>query len=245
MQHYDELFELRGSSYDRAMRRYPDARRAEFAQVIAASGASAVSVVGDVPAGGGYLAAFLPPGCQYQGHEPCQAFVQHHGATSAQTPLLPLPWQSNTLDAVISLAGIHHVEDKASLFRDMHRVTRPGGRLVISDVAEGSAVARFLDDFVGRYNSTGHDGAYLNTETGRQLEQTGWRILRDEIVNIPWHFASEAALAEFCTLLFDIRRAGPDLVLDQVRQRLGIRSLAGTGVDMSWSLRTITAEKAA
>jgi len=241
MQQYDELFELRGSSYDIAMRRYPEARRAEFAQVVEAAKLQPGMVVGDVPAGGGYLQCYLPAGCQYLGHEPCGAFASHQHAS---TSLLPLPWHDNALDVVISLAGIHHVEDKFALFRDMHRVTRPNGRLVISDVAEGSAVAHFLDDFVGRHNSTGHEGSYLNVETCRLLQQAGWRICSDEIVQIPWHFEHENELAAFCTLLFDIRRAGPADVIHAVRQLLGIHSVATSGIDLCWSLRTLTARKA-
>ena len=34
MKSYDELFALRGSAYDRAMRRYPQARAQEFAQAL-------------------------------------------------------------------------------------------------------------------------------------------------------------------------------------------------------------------
>lgn len=243
MQQYDELFELRGTSYDIAMRRYPEARRAEFAQVIDAAGLRSGMVAGDVPAGGGYLQAFLPAGCEYQGHEPCGAFAPHHNTGLRPVPLLPLPWPDHALDVVISLAGIHHVDDKAALFHEMHRVTRSGGRLVISDVAEGSAVARFLDGFVGRHNSTGHEGSYLNAETSQLLHEAGWRVKRDETLRIPWHFHDEAELAEFCTLLFDIRRAAPAEIIQAVSERLGIQRVAPEGVALCWSLRTLTAEK--
>lgn len=244
MQEYDKLFEARGSSYDMAMRRFPDARRDEFAQVVEAAALRPGMIVGDVPAGGGYLQSYLPAHCQYRAHEPCGAFAPHQNTNTGFRALLPLPWQDNTLDVVISLAGIHHVDDKLSLFRDMHRVTRPGGRLVISDVAEGSAVAHFLDGFVGQHNSTGHEGSYLNAETSSLLNQTGWQVVSDEIRQIPWHFSSEEDLAEFCALLFDIRRATSADLIAAVKSRLGVQVSAHGGIDMCWSLRTLTAEHA-
>jgi len=245
MQQYDQLFEVRGSSYDKAMRHFPKARQAEFAQVIEAAGLQPGDIIGDVPAGGGYLRSWLPEGCQYLGHEPCGSFAPHQTVNAGFSPLLPLPWQDHTLDVVVSLAGIHHVTDKAAVFDELYRVTRPGGRLVLSDVAEDSCVARFLDGFVGQHNSTGHHGHYLNHETCELLKRSGWIIVSDRIRMIPWHFRSERDLACFCTLLFDIRRASADETLSAVDQMLGIERTADGRVALSWSLRTIVAEKAA
>lgn len=55
MKTYDELFETRGSAYDRAMRRYPRARDQEFRQVVERALLGEGMLVADVPAGGGRL----------------------------------------------------------------------------------------------------------------------------------------------------------------------------------------------
>lgn len=157
MQSYSGLFDRCGSSYDIAMRRYPQARLAEFRQILEPLTIKSGMHIGDVPAGGGYLHAHLPPGAIWEGHEPCASFTNHGAVSTIENhPLLPLPWPDHALDAVVSLAGIHHLEDKTGLFAEVGRVLKPAGIFVLSDVAEGTSIARFLDGFVGDHNSTGH-----------------------------------------------------------------------------------------
>ena len=240
---YTELFDLRGSAYDRAMRRYPNARDAEFEQVVNCAGLRPGMVVADVPAGGGYLARYLPAGCACVGHEPCDGFVHHGVKTEPGRPFLPLPWKDDSIDVVISLAGVHHMEDKRPFWRETLRVTRPGGRFVLSDAAEGSAVAKFLDGFVGDFNSTGHDGVFLCESDLKDLSQAGWRILAAEQVAYHWRFAGRDEMADFCQGLFDISTASRTRVGEAIERDLGCDGLSDGQVGMRWSLMTIVAEK--
>jgi len=262
MQSYTDLFSTRGSAYDTAMRRYPAARAAEFEQAVAAGRIEPGMLVGDVPAGGGYLARYLPEGCVCLAHEPCRDFNRREPVAAGQpdakaqtaqvtlhagqeVPLVPLPWQDGVLDVLVSLAGVHHLEDKRPLFAEMRRVTRPGGRLVLSDVAEGSATARFLDGFVGANNSTGHEGVFLDDSTVEDLRRTGWRVLEAETARFHWRFANHAQMADFCRSLFDIRSAEPEAILAAIEEGPGTDPLPGGDVGMRWSLTTITAENPA
>lgn len=244
MKTYDELFEVRGSAYDRAMWRYPRARDEEFRQAIDQAQLSPGMVVADVPAGGGYLQAYLPPDCHWRGHEPCASFTHHGDASSpaAHRPLLPLPWSDHSIDVAISLAGVHHLEDKRPLFADLHRVVKSGGRLVLSDVAAASAVAHFLDGFVGAHNSTGHEGVFLDDRTDDELRETGWRILSSAIVPMHWLFADRPAMVDFCQNLFDLCRATPQSIEKAIVADLGIAIVESGQTAMNWSLRTIVAE---
>ena len=142
---YQEHFNLRGSAYDRAMQRCPDARAEEFTQALKAVNPSPPMVVADVPSGGGYLRRYLPKGCTWTGHEPCASFTRHGALADPGVPLLPLPWADHSIDTAFTLAGVHHIDDKRPLFAELFRVVKPGGKLVVSDVAEGSIVAKFLD----------------------------------------------------------------------------------------------------
>lgn len=244
VERYEDMFVERGSAYDRAMRSLPRARAAEFGQVIARAETRPGQVVADVPAGGGYLRAFLPAGVAWVGHEPCASFqAGQHGAATTGRPLLPFPWSDATADRVICLAGLHHQTDKAPFHAEARRVLRPGGRYVLSDVSATSPVATFLDGFIGAHNSTGHDGAYLDEGTVTALVAGGWRILSDELVRFHWIFRDRVELGEFCHGLFDLRTVSPAQVAEAAATLLGVDELSD-GVGLRWELRTIVAEPA-
>ena len=245
MQSYAELFDKRGATYDFAMHRYPDARQAEFAQIIQLADIRPGMRVGDVPAGGGYMQAYLPPDAIWEGHEPCVSFTNHGTGQSASDnrPLLPLPWGDAELDAVVSLAGVHHLENKGELFTEIARVLKPGGCFVLSDVAEGSATARFLDGFVGDHNSTGHDGRYLGEQTFKELRTAGWRITSSRQRNFTWDFADREEMGDFAYHLFDICKSTPHAAADAIERELGIVHLPDGRIGMNWSLLTIACVK--
>lgn len=223
------------------MRRYPYARQQEFAQAIAAARLSPGLVVADVPAGGGYLERHLPSDCRWLGHEPCASFFHHGRQTERAAPLLPLPWTNASVDAAISLAGVHHIDDKRPLFAELLRVVKPGGRLVVSDVAAGSAVARFLDDYVGTHNSTGHEGVFLDQNTLQELASAGWTVEEHSIRSFHWMFADRVAMVEFCHELFDMRSATEADTRAVIETQLGVTDHQDGAVGMHWSLMTIVA----
>lgn len=247
MQSYTDLFNTRGAPYDRAMQRHPDARRREFLQVITPANIAAGMRVGDVPAGGGYLRAYLPEGAIWEGHEPCSSFAHHGagGAAATSVPLLPLPWGDATLDVAVSLAGVHHLDDKGALFADIHRVLKPGGTFILSDVAEGSPPALFLDGFVGLHNSTGHDGRYLGPHTLDALHAAGWTIAAHGRQHFTWDFADRDAMGDFACLLFDICKSTPHATAQAIERDLGVQPLPDGQIGMNWSLMTILCNKPA
>ena len=240
---YTDLFTQRGSSYDQAMLEWPEARAQEFAQVIAAAGVAPGMTVADVPAGGGYLRGYLPQGCRWIGHEPCSDFTNHRtGAAEAARPLLPLPFADGEADTAISLAGVHHLADKRDLFAEMRRITRPGGRFALSDVARGTPTAHFLDGFVGNYNSTGHEGVFLDDHTLTELKEAGWQVLSAELRHFHWVFPDRAAMAGFCRRLFDICKTNADHVASALESGPGTDQLDGGMLGLRWSLMTVVSE---
>lgn len=238
---YEELFQLRGATYDGAMTRFPDARREEFLNTIARATLGPGALVADVPAGGGYLAKYLPRDCTWLGHEPCAAFG--HGATGQDVDLLPLPWADAGVDAALSIAGVHHLDDKLPLFGELARVVRPGGRLVLADVHEASAVSRFLDGWVDRHNSTGHVGSYLGDGTLGELRRAGWEILSADRVPFHWRFANVDDMGEFAHRLFDLRTSTPEETARTIAADLGVDPLPD-GVGMRWELFMVAATPA-
>jgi arsenite methyltransferase len=93
-----------------------------------------------------------------------------------------LPVDDASVDAVTSNCVINLVPDKAAVFREVARVLRPGGRMVVSDIVlEGplpEAVARDLAAWVGCVS-----GAVPRREYARLVEAAGLgqvEILRDD-----------------------------------------------------------------
>ncbi len=243
MKDYAEIFELRGSRYDKAMRQHPKARDEEFKQIISRACLTSTESVADVPAGGGYLKSYLPDGCMWLGHEPCSSFTSHGNTFSEKNKLLPLPWDNENIDIAMSLAGVHHIEDKRPLFLEINRVIKPGGRFVLSDVATDSAVAYFLDDYVGKYNSTGHQGIFLDEITLKELKESNWIINTSEQVNFHWKFDDLEEMEIFCNDLFDIGRVKKGQTIKAIEDLLSVSELPDGSFGMNWSLRTIVSDK--
>lgn len=237
---YEDIFRERGGAYHRAMGRWPEARRDEFLIPVQRAGITAGAAVIDVPAGGGYLQRYLPEFCTWHGHEPCASFLD--GPAAADTGLLPLPWPEHFADAAISVAGVHHLADKRPLFRDIHRVLKPGGRFVLADAHQESRVARFLDEFVGRHNSTGHRGDYLCDRTLTDLQDSGFAVRQSARTPYCWWFADRQQMGAFCRLLFDIRQVGDIEVADAIEEYLGL-SRRDAEVGMNWELLVVLGER--
>jgi arsenite methyltransferase len=103
------------------------------------------AVVADIGAGTGFLAQGLAPhvACVHVvdsspemlriARRKLAAFnnVQFHEAEGTC-----LPFADASLDAVLANMYLHHVTDPAIAIREMSRVLRPGGRLVITDLSE-------------------------------------------------------------------------------------------------------------
>jgi SAM-dependent methyltransferase len=241
---YDELFDERGSAYDLAMRRFPNARDQEFEQIIKRAEIKPSMIVADVPAGGGYLQKYLPKGSQWLGHEPCASFTNHGQmiANEPAKPLLPFPWENHVVDAVLTLAGIHHIENKLPFFIECRRVCKKNGILVVSDVAAKSKTAKFLDGYVGENNTTGHEGIFLDESTLSEITEAGWKIHSCELVDFHWVFSSKENMSVFCHGLFDLCKSSPKDTQMAIENQLGVSCLASGEIGMNWSLLTITAK---
>lgn len=225
---YGEIFEARGAPYHRAMTRHPQARRREFEQLFARRPLGGGETILDLPAGGGYLQAMVPGGCMVEGYELTAGF------SGQATVLDPAePWALGRFSRVVCLAALHHIEDKAGFLGKLVSHTAPGGVLHAADVAWDSPIAAFLDGFVGRFNGTGHEGAYLDRATFERVE--GAQVVAYEERDCPWAFGSEAAMLDFCTDLFGLQDCPADALAAALERHVGITDGAD-GPVLNWRL---------
>src|ERR1041385_6622795 len=83
----------------------------------------------DIPAGNGLLAERL----RNDGHEVVCADINRARPDYVYANLgEALPFRDAEFDACLCLEGIEHVLDSISLVRELCRITKPGGRIIIS-----------------------------------------------------------------------------------------------------------------
>jgi len=238
---YAEIFAERGAAYHAAMAACPRARDAEFHAVLEPLRNSPEGLLCDLPSGGGYLAAHLPPGLRYVGVDPSDDFIDAcpAGLDRIKADLVAVPLDDASVDYIVSLAALHHEPDLPSVFREMRRLLRAGGRAVIADVAIDTAPAVFLNGFVHANNPMGHEGHFLDDRIAGLLENAGFMISDDRLVDVPWQFETRGEAGQFCSQLFWMPSLDAGVVADAMDREIGFFASDGQ-IHLRWQLRRIT-----
>lgn len=235
---YAVTFSSRGGRYESAMRRFPNVRDGEFRAVVEFAGIGEGSVVIDVPAGGGYLRRYLPKTAEWIGIEVAESFLvgasDLDGALRSAKSLSAMPVPSGSVDRVVSVAGLHHEDDRPEFYREARRVLRDGGLLTIAEVAEDSKVARFLDGFVDAHGE-GHRGNYWSDRDRSDLGEAGFVAIESVVRDVAWRARSVDELVAFVSELFALDRASPTEVAAALERDLGVVESDGH-VRLSWEM---------
>jgi len=235
---YSDIFDLRGGMYQKAMNLFPEARRLEFEIPLSICQPEAHDIIVDLPSGGGYLSDYLENKDQLICLESSQQFVSFCEEKELAVYLYEndlLPLKTDQVDVIISIAGLHHIEDKSLIFSEMRRILKPEGRLCITDVKHNSKMALFLDDVVDKYTETGHRGFYLGDETLSELSRAGFCNIKQEVLNHSWSFKSKEDMVTYCKLLFALHEATDFMVLNGIEQYLTVKETP-SGVELEWEL---------
>lgn len=240
---YRDIFKLRGQLYHRAMQLFPDVRAQEFMNVLAEASIASHMTVVDVPSGGAYMSRYLEV-ANLIGLELAETFADLAVAHNQNVLLYEsdqFPLKDSCVDRVLSIAGLHHVQHKSRLFCEMRRILKPGGLVVLADIAEDSFVQCFLDDFVGGYSETGHSGWYFGNTTRSELGKSGFRIITDKPLNYAWYAPDLSQLAEFCRILFGMVRTDTRTVEKGIEKYLGVIE-RDNQIGLNWQLHCFACE---
>lgn len=243
---YKEIFNNRADSYHKAMLDWPEARNQEFEAILEGLDIRAQDVVVDLPSGGGYLSWYIPD-CVLHHVETSELFAELCHSKSPYplhiAELNQLPFADNSVDFVLSLAGLHHTENKTELFNEVFRILKPGGQFVLADAAKNSVTARFLDGWMANHNSMGHNGWYFDQNTEKQLIAANLESIQVEDKNYYWLYDNPAEAAKYCKLMFGIDLAEIDEIEKALHQHLGFEQY-GDATGLKWQLRFISCFKA-
>ncbi len=228
---YEDIFNHRGNLYDRAMRGSPKARQREFEYLFATAPLSGRETILDIPAGGGYLQAFVPDGVTVKGLEISDGF---HGEPSV-VPMFG-DWKVGKFSRGVCLAASHHIEDKPRFLKKLAEHIEPNGYIHLADVVSGSKESVFLDGFIGQFNETGHQGMYLADNSNEIADQSGLQLTRDEVRDTSWRFQSLTEALGFATLLFGVTGCPQDRLMQMMTAVLGMHPQGDLWI-VPWHLR--------
>jgi SAM-dependent methyltransferase len=240
---YAEIFEKRAADYHYAMRQSPRARNAEFMAVLEPLRKAPRGLVCDMPSGGGYLADYLWPEMDYLAVDPATDFFVEWPKPLQRllAEITKVPLADHSADYIVSLAGLHHEPNLADVFREMRRLLRSRGRVVLADVAVDTAPARFLNGFVAENCPLGHEGRFLHERTAAAVKAAGFKIADDRLLDLPWAFESFAEAGEFCRHLFGMTELSVEQTADAMDREIGFFVEDGHP-RLRWVLRRIVAD---
>jgi ubiquinone/menaquinone biosynthesis C-methylase UbiE len=105
-----------------------------------------------------------------------------------------LPWPDNCFDLVVSCNMFHYITHPVAAVREMERVLRPGGRIVITDWCDDYVACRLCNLYL-RLMSKAHYKTYRESECASLLKQAGHSQPRIERYKISWLWGLMTATA--------------------------------------------------
>lgn len=244
---YQDIFNQRGLSYHQAMLKYPQSRKDEFQNIIRLSDLQDGNLLLDIPSGGCYINNFIDNNLKIFSGETSQEFISHHQISSNNHILIcqdfsHIPLISNSIDRVLSLAGLHHIDNKIIFYQEIYRILTKNGIFCIGDVWKDSKVADFLNIFVDNYNSMGHKGDFLTKKVKSNLESLNFNVVENSIINYYWYFDSIDNMIDCCKLLFGLDQANDEQIEKGIDKYLGY-SIINNKCYMNWELYFLKAIK--
>jgi len=106
-----------------------------------------------------------------------------------------LPWPDSSFDVVVSCNVFHYITHPVAAVRELERVVRPGGRVVITDWCDDYVACRLCNVYL-RLTSKAHYKTYRQAECAALLKEAGHALARIERYKINWLWGLMTAIAE-------------------------------------------------
>jgi arsenite methyltransferase len=97
---------------------------------------------------------------------------------------------AESMDKAWACGAFHHCPNQTQAIARIFRTLKPGGKMVIFDIFQGTPVARHFDSCVARWCETGHEVKFLSEEFARTLcFLAGFDESKVEFVDLPHRFS--------------------------------------------------------
>ncbi|MEY4835740.1 MAG: hypothetical protein RI980_1855 [Bacteroidota bacterium] len=232
MNDYQLIFQKRANDYHYAMQNFPNARDFEFENLISTVDFSSIQKVLDVPSGGGYLKRYLPKNIELSSADFSEGFINENIQLVQPTEF---PYADNSFDLVLSLSGMHHLNDVSIFVNECLRVVKENGSFIFSDVKKDSPVDFFLNEFVNKYNSLGHNGVFFSENAFVEFPLLQEKIIRIQYKQYPFLFKNKAEMIYFFSLFFGLDKASEKIIYDGISDILGVKATPN-GLEVGWGL---------
>ena len=143
-------------------------------------------------------------------------------------------WNIPDVDRIVCSASIHHIQNLDLFLENLSSHLKKGGLLHIADVSLNSNISIFLDEFVGKYTSTGeHKGLYYNWKNIKFPASLSVLSITD--IECPWVFQYKDDMVNFSRLLFDLQNISDEDILNGLQKYVGYTN-TDNGVYLNWHL---------
>ena len=220
---YNQSFANRVNQYDYAITKYPDTLKEEFRTAIEICKIKDTDILLNILAGGIPLDKyFTTKPYLYRKYEINKLFSESDNMLLCQ--LNNIQEESDTIDTILVLASLHHINhlERQDFFEECFRILKPvTGKFIIGDVIEDSKEAKWLNEFVNKYNPQGHNGLFFSNKDKVSIETARFKT-EIEIKSYPWIFNNEEELVDFCRNLFGLDLATDYEILEGIKQYLNV-----------------------
>lgn len=232
---YNKTFDTRISKYNYAINTYPEVLEMEFKTAVDICKIKETDILLNILAGGIPLQNyFITKPFLYKEYELNSKFNNNICLLDS---LSRIPENDNTIDTIITLTSLHHIinPELSNYYKECHRILKnQNGKFIIGDVLENSKEAKWLNEFVDKYNSNGHKGHFFSQDHKSIIQSHGFTT-EVEIKTYPWKFENEDTLIDFIKNLFGLDLATTDEIYDGINNYLNPKKINNI-IYIDWTL---------
>ncbi|MBI5221563.1 MAG: class I SAM-dependent methyltransferase [Candidatus Magasanikbacteria bacterium] len=167
-------FNIRGKNYEKALQTFPKARRPEENFLLRSIKPKNGQTILDLACGSGHFTKIVynhtNGSTKLIGSDISNYFIKKLRKEKLKNTNFILnsethiPLANKSVDTIFSYTGFHHFSNQSAMTKECERILKRDGKLFVFDIFDCSPNSKYMDDLLGKYSSTGHEGKYLTKE---------------------------------------------------------------------------------